>query len=328
MEEHLEVRLRLPEEETLPHEFPENRHGDDARVPGAADEDMPETERPSHELTEKKHDGDSPGSGNVELDADTCAPRADGDAPEPSLAEDHVSHVHDSAWQADKTTESWDWSEPWASWDCEHHGGHWHHYDSWNSHGYDSYWTGYGKGFENGYGDCYGNNYWGDYGGYGYGGYGYGYYGSGCYEEQKPPETPVQRSRSVESGLSDFTSISAIHAKLNRLDTPDVVGKNDNHLPAGGVAQPSSLPEIVLPGQKSDDSAPLLDEGKSNSDAAHDGNDRNQNHGPAEEHPPAEEPGQHAGDQQEDGDNEDNRLFMVLCDENQLYHHSSFEVYI
>ena len=288
MKEQFDDRLKLPEEETLPNQFPENDPGDDC----------------AH------------GSGAENGDADTCvmspnghpdnvnADRTDGDAPEPSAKANEGACDSDNAWQLDKSWESWesqDLSMEWTgSWDGNNDG-------YWNRYGY---WDSYGRGYGNGYGHGHGHGYWDHYmNGHG----GYGCYDSGYYaQEQTTPAKPLQRSRSVESGFSELTSVSAIHAKMNRLDTPDTLNKNADHLPESEVAEPR--------GKGSDDqnSVPIC--GTPSSNAANSGNDGNHKHehGPDEERQPAKEnaPGEggeprEGGEAEKEDDNEDRILYIL-----------------
>lgn len=322
MEEQADDRLRLPEEETLQNEFPENEHGENASGHGEVDEHEQEKGPLSTDVPLKKHGDDSNGT----MDVDEHADRAGEDAPLPSSPK---ADDHDSAWQDDKTWESRQWSQEWTAWwDSEHHHGHWNHYDHWNGDGHDSY----EHGFQHGYGNRYGNEYWDGYGGCGgysgYGGYngysGYGYYSSGGYTpEQKTPTRPVQRSKSVESGLSDLTSISAIHAKMNRLDTPDSMDKTAGHLAAAPVvAETNPMPDSIPPGKEPDDKNLVPMEVKSNSDGASRGNDERSKHEhdhagesqPVEAHRHGEAAEQNEGEEPgDDGDHDEDRTFYLCC---------------
>ena len=289
IDEHFDDRLKLPEEETLPNQFPENEHVDDgAHGSGAENGDA--------DTSVMSPDGHPD---NVNAD------RTDGDAPEPVANANEEACDSDNAWQVDKSWESWEsrhWSTEWTgSWDDNYDG-------YWNSYGYwDSYGSGYGNGFGHGHG--HGHGYWDDYmNGYG----GYGCYGSWDYtQEQTTPVRPVQRSRSVESGLSELTSVSAIHAKMNRLDTPDALNKNADDLPASEVAEPL--------GKGSDEQNRVPICGTPSSHAASSGNDGNHKHehGPDEERQPAEEnaPGEggeahEGGEAEKEDDNEDRILYI------------------
>lgn len=279
MSEQFDDRLRLPEEETPPD------HGDHgADGSGLAD---------AHDATCAMLQKDQPDNGIADR-ADEAPPM-----PSPDAAEDHAE---DDAWQTDKSWQHGYWSEKWnTSWD------HTYHDEYWNR---DGYWNGYGNQYG---GDCmtgYGS-YWG------YGSYdGHGYYGSECNEghlntdELATPVRPVQRSRSIDSGFSELTSISAIHAKMNRLDTPDAVGKGEEHPAQSGVAEPKQVPD-------DESRVPIGD--TPSSKTAERGDEGNQNHDrePAEKSKPAEGDALGEGDEPHteagQADENEDRTWAIHC---------------